>query len=220
MGAWKGHRGLKVSKRDVGLVVLGLRAANKLSAKCQDIRFALLLQFPVQKSPTLSLLLVQAFDQSWQNGNRSSHYRDPDRFFLGPFVFVDEPRSRRFLVDGQQRFTTIHLIFMHLRRAAEALRQKESEDKLRRVIGEFEGRRIKFRLDIEERRALLEALYSGKDFEPRIGAPISVRNMAARSGWKNCATTPACDCAARTAPSRRGPSPTATSQSRRSSRAR
>jgi hypothetical protein len=125
--------------------------------------------------------LVQAFDQSWQNGNRPSHYRDPDRFFLGPFVFVDESRSRRFLVDGQQRFTTIHLIFMHLRRAAEALRHKEAEDKLRRVIGEFEGRRIKFRLDIEERRALLEALYSGKDFEPRIGAPISVRNMAARS---------------------------------------
>lgn len=125
--------------------------------------------------------LIEAFEESWQGGRRKGHHSEPDRFFLGPFVFVDEHRNRRFLVDGQQRFTTIHLIFMYLRRAAEALKQKDTEDKLRRVIGEFEGARIRFRIDIEERRALLDALYNGKDFAPRIGDPISVRNMASRS---------------------------------------
>src|SRR6201996_7461771 len=125
--------------------------------------------------------LIEAFEQSWQGGHRDGHYSDPDKFFLGPFVFVDEPRKRRFLVDGQQRFTTIHLIFLHLRLAAEELRQKGAEDKLRRVIGEFEGSRIRYRIDIDERRALLNSIYNGKDPEPRLGAPISVRNMAARS---------------------------------------
>lgn len=94
---------------------------------------------------------------------------------------MDESKTARFLVDGQQRFTTIHLIFMHLRRAAEDLRQKESEDKLGRVIGEFEGRRIKFRIDISERREVLEAVYYGKEFNQRYGAPISARNISARS---------------------------------------
>jgi hypothetical protein len=112
---------------------------------------------------------------------RKSHYSDPDKYFLGPFVFVDESRYRRFLVDGQQRFTTIHLILMHLWRAAEELKHKAAEDNLRRAIGEFDGGRIRFRIDIEERRPLLEAIYGGKPFEPRVGAPISVRNMASRS---------------------------------------
>lgn len=125
--------------------------------------------------------LIEAFGESWQGGHRKSHYSDPDKYFLGPFVFVDESRNRRFLVDGQQRFTTIHLMLMHLRRAAEELKQKAAEDNLRRTIGEFDGGRIRFRIDIEERRALLEAIYNGKSFEPRIGAPISVRNMASRS---------------------------------------
>jgi hypothetical protein len=127
--------------------------------------------------------LIEAFEESWQGGRRPAHYANPDQFFLGPFVFVDESRSRsrRFLVDGQQRFTTIHLIFMHLRLAAEALKDKEAEDNLRRVIGEFDGGRIRFRIDIDDRRPLLEALYNGKDYEPRLGAPISVRNMASRS---------------------------------------
>jgi uncharacterized protein with ParB-like and HNH nuclease domain len=130
---------------------------------------------------TLVTDLLEAFHQSWQDGGRPSHHSHPDQFFLGPFVYVDESKTVRFLVDGQQRFTTIHLIFMHLRRAAEDLRQKESEDKLGRVIGEFEGRRIKFRIDISERREALEAVYYGREFNQRYGAPISARNISARS---------------------------------------
>lgn len=70
---------------------------------------------------------------------------------------------------------------MHLRRAAEELKHKAAQDNLRRALGEFDGGRIRFRIDIEERRPLLEAIYGGKPFEPRVGAPISVRNMASRS---------------------------------------
>jgi uncharacterized protein with ParB-like and HNH nuclease domain len=125
--------------------------------------------------------LIEAFEESWQATRRRNRRGEPDRFFLGPFVFVDESGGRRFLVDGQQRFTTIHLIFMHLRSAAEELREREAVDKLGRVIGEFEGTRIRFRMDIDERRPFLEALYYRREFEARLGAPISVRNMAARS---------------------------------------
>jgi Protein of unknown function DUF262/Protein of unknown function (DUF1524) len=126
--------------------------------------------------------LFEAFEETWQGGRRRRHRNEPDRYFLGPFVYIEEPRSVRFLVDGQQRFTTLHLIFLHLRRMAQQLRQNEAIDKLSRVIGEYQGRRLRFRIDIEERRELLEALYHGRDFEPRLGAPISVRNMSYRSG--------------------------------------
>jgi hypothetical protein len=125
--------------------------------------------------------LFEAFKETWQNGNRRGHYSDPDRFFVGPFVFAEEGRTQRFLVDGQQRFTTIHLLFMHLRNMAAGFRLKGVEDSLGRVIGEFDHGRLRFRIDIEERRPLLTQLYNGKFYEPRPGAQISVRNMASRS---------------------------------------
>jgi uncharacterized protein with ParB-like and HNH nuclease domain len=124
--------------------------------------------------------LIRAFGEYWQDGRRRGP-RDADHFFMGPFVYVDESREARFLVDGQQRFTTLHLVFLHLRRIAESYGQPTAVDKLNRVIGEFQGRRLRFRIDIDERREFLRRLYDNVPFELSLGAPISIRNMYLRS---------------------------------------
>jgi hypothetical protein len=90
---------------------------------------------------------------------------------MGPFVYVEESRGIRYLVDGQQRFTTLHLLFMHLRRIAESYGHPTAVEKLSRVIGEFHGSRLRFRIDIEERREFLWRLYKGVRFELDMGAP-------------------------------------------------
>lgn len=107
-------------------------------------------------------------------------YSEP--YFLGPFVYVEQSPDIHFLVDGQQRFTTLHLLFLHLRKEALELRQRDVENKLEQVITSFTGRdRRKFRIDIEERRRLLEALYRGRRFELPLGATLSLRNLYDRS---------------------------------------
>ena len=53
-----------------------------------------------------------------------------------------------------------------------------------------------------------------------VGSPDYLARHGRPERWTNCVTTPACACAARTAPSRPGPSSTATRRSRQSSRAR
>ncbi|MFI5909064.1 DUF262 domain-containing protein [Dactylosporangium sp. NPDC051541] len=125
--------------------------------------------------------LVGAFEDDWQGGRRRWQRAEPDRFFMGPFVYVEEARGIRYLVDGQQRFTTLHLLFLHLRRIAESYGQSTAVDKLSRVIGEFQGSRLRFRIDIEERREFLGRLYKDVRFEVDSGTPISVRNMSFRS---------------------------------------
>ncbi|MBO3682648.1 DUF262 domain-containing protein [Streptomyces sp. NEAU-YJ-81] len=37
------------------------------------------------------------------------------QYFLGPFVYYEQSKNRRCLVDGQQRFVTLHLLFLQLR---------------------------------------------------------------------------------------------------------
>ncbi|GLZ02292.1 DUF262 domain-containing protein [Actinoplanes sp. NBRC 103695] len=130
---------------------------------------------------TLVTDLLSAFDDHWQGGRPRWQRAEPEHFFLGPFVYVEESRGVRYLVDGQQRFTTLHLIFMHLRRIAQSYGKPSTVDKLNRVIGEFHGNRLRFRIDIDERREFLTRLYDGVRFELEAGAPISVRNMSFRS---------------------------------------
>lgn len=111
---------------------------------------------------------------------RSGEYGEP--YFLGPFVFVEEDHSVRLLVDGQQRFTTLHLIFIHLYRRAHDLEERTTVELLSSVILDdvISGHPC-FRIDIDERRSLLEALYFDRRYQVPRNATISVRTLWARS---------------------------------------
>jgi hypothetical protein len=125
--------------------------------------------------------LIGQFEQARKDPRTRRGMRYADPYFLGPFVYHEERRGARFLVDGQQRFTTVHLIFLHLYRQAHALGRKDAEAKLDRVIRYLSNGAWRFRIDIEERRKALQYWYDGKDFQPEVGSSLSLRNLAARS---------------------------------------
>jgi uncharacterized protein with ParB-like and HNH nuclease domain len=90
----------------------------------------------------------------------------PPQFFLGPFVYAEEQGGRRFLVDGQQRFATLHLIFLHLLRLLPDGASRKTRARLdRAVVPDYRGDHPVFRLDIDERQLLLEALLDGRPYE-------------------------------------------------------
>ncbi len=125
--------------------------------------------------------LCDEFDRLWRSSGFRRRRSGAEPFFLGPFVYYEEPGSVRFLVDGQQRFTTLHLIFVHLYRLAKDLVDPTTADKLSRVITDYEYQRERFRLDIEERRDALHALYHGRVYEPPRNASLSLRTLWRRS---------------------------------------
>lgn len=129
---------------------------------------------------TLLSDLFEEFDAA-DAGRRSRRDAAP-QFFLGPFVYAEVDGGRRFLVDGQQRFTTLHLIFMHLLRlmpddASRSTRRRLDDA----VVVSYLGPRPVFRLDIEERQKTLEALMEGRDVEVPRAASLSVQTLCARS---------------------------------------
>src|SRR3954470_16287315 len=79
---------------------------------------------------TLVTDLVEAFRLDRPHGRRHRQRELGEQYFLGPFVFVQYNRDERFLVDGQQRFTTLHLLFLHLYRQAEARHDTATADRL------------------------------------------------------------------------------------------
>ncbi len=110
------------------------------------------------------------FDPAHQRTDVAS-YRP---YFLGPIVTV-ERGGVRYLVDGQQRLTTLSLLLIHLRSLLAETHpdEKASFDSLifSRKFGE-----TKFNLDVEERRQCLEAILDGADFDTD-GRSESVRNI-------------------------------------------
>lgn len=116
-------------------------------------------------------------DDLW-GGFEGLNGRPAETFFLGPFVYVQHDEASRWLVDGQQRFTTLHLILLHLHRIAQQYDEPDTAAKLYSLVYGYtkHNRPRRFRIDINERRPALEALRDGKRFTIT-GKTLSVRNL-------------------------------------------
>ena len=116
-------------------------------------------------------------DDLWE-GFEGQSGRPAETFFLGPFVYVQHDRTTRWLVDGQQRFTTLHLILLHLHLIAQQCDEPDAAAKLYGLVYGYtrHNRPRRFRIDINERRPALEALRDGKQFTIT-GKTLSVQNL-------------------------------------------
>jgi len=117
-------------------------------------------------------------DDLWEGFEGQDGGRPAETFFLGPFVYVQHDQTSRWLVDGQQRFTTLHLILLHLHRIAQQCDEPDTAAKLYNLVYGYtrHNRPRRFRIDINERRPALEALRDGKQFTIT-GKTLSVQNL-------------------------------------------
>ena len=129
-------------------------------------------------------ILVEDLCAEYRKYSRSSRRGERQKvppYFLGPFVFFeDEEEHGRYLVDGQQRFTTLHLIFILTRRLLQGLGAASESAMLDTAIRTFTQGRQRYRIAIPERVKALNAFYEGRPFEPPLGSTLSVRNLVQR----------------------------------------
>jgi hypothetical protein len=111
--------------------------------------------------------------------------RKPDlapQYFLGPFVYYEQSSEVRSLVDGQQRFTTLHLIFINLLAIGRELEESRFVETLMPIVRKFGNRPVpRYRVDIEERTRVLNAIYEQRRYEISSRDSLSVRNLWERS---------------------------------------
>jgi hypothetical protein len=119
--------------------------------------------------------LAAKFLESHEAGNERSAVADYGHYFLGSIIVSDKD-GQKFIIDGQQRLTTLTLllIFLH-HRLADAEQKGQVADL---IFSQKFGKRS-FNLDIPERAACMEALYKGEEFQDA-DAPESIANILAR----------------------------------------
>ena len=119
--------------------------------------------------------LTGKFLESHDDGNERSAVAEYGHYFLGSIIISDKD-GQKFIIDGQQRLTTLTLLLIFIHHNLADSEQKGQVADL--VFSQKYGKRS-FNLDIEERAACMEALYKGEMFtgpEPS----ESVSNIVAR----------------------------------------
>jgi hypothetical protein len=120
--------------------------------------------------------LHRRFSNQW---NALHDRRDTSRYkpyFLGPYVYFQDS-DITYLVDGQQRVTTLHLLLILIHNLLvdqDALSEASQLETLIRNVMYGERR---YTIDIEERAPLLDALMSGRPYEFKHDDRPSVRNL-------------------------------------------
>ena len=104
--------------------------------------------------------LAAKFLESHEEGNERSAVAEYSHYFLGSIIISDKD-GQKFIIDGQQRLTTLTLllIFLH-HRLADAEQRGQIADL---IFSQKYGKRS-FNLDIPERTACMEALYKGEEY--------------------------------------------------------
>ncbi len=121
--------------------------------------------------------LAGKFRESHEEGNERSAVAEYGHYFLGSIIISDKD-GQKFIIDGQQRLTTLTLLLIFLQHQLADADQKAQIADL--IFSQRFGRRS-FNLDIPERTDCMESLYKDDDF-PDADASESIANIVARYG--------------------------------------
>lgn len=124
--------------------------------------------------------LTGKFLEYFEPGHSRQEVEGYGHYFLGSIV-ISHKQGRRFIVDGQQRLTTLTLLLIHLHQLQKV--RPERVDVRNLIYSEKYGRKS-FNLDVPERVEVMKKLMDGEQIEAN-GSSESVRNIAA--GYSNIA---------------------------------
>lgn len=121
--------------------------------------------------------LVDKFRAGHRDGDPTSAVANYDEYFLGSII-VSRRNGKNYLIDGQQRVTSLTLLLIHLYRLAADRGLPVMNTIAPLIFSDNLGERS-YNLDIPERRAVIDALFHGAAFSSS-GKDESVQTMYAR----------------------------------------
>lgn len=123
--------------------------------------------------------LLGKFSNSYQPDHSTKEVSKYGEYFLGSII-VSKRNGKSYLVDGQQRVTSLTLLLICLYRIAEEASLPVLKTIAPLIYSDNLGE-PKFNLDIPERLPVIEALFNGDDFNPD-GKDESIQTMHLRYG--------------------------------------
>ena len=120
--------------------------------------------------------LIGVFLHQYVPGQDREQVANYDHYFLGS-VIISRKGGKDYVIDGQQRLTTLSLLIMWL---LHRLKENgEDPADLAQLVYSRKHGKVSFNLDVEERRAVMEAIFNNTSIDED-GLSESCQNMLAR----------------------------------------
>jgi hypothetical protein len=119
--------------------------------------------------------LTGRFLESYQDGDQASAVQSYGHYFLGSIV-VSQSGEKKHIIDGQQRLTSLTLLLIFINNLQKLGEKRVNLDQL--IYSDDFGEK-RFKLDVPERNACMEALFNETAVSVD-GASESVQNLAGR----------------------------------------
>ena len=119
--------------------------------------------------------LTAKFLESYETGDERGSVETYGHYFLGSIIISDRD-GQKFIIDGQQRLTSLTLLLIYLHQQLEDDEEKKQLADL--IFSQKFGKRS-FNLDVPDRTPCMEALYTGQNFDSADQSE-SVVNILAR----------------------------------------
>ena len=119
--------------------------------------------------------LSDTFFENYEEGDERGAVANYGHYFLGSII-ISNRDGQKFIIDGQQRLTSLTLLLIHLHRL---LKDDEEKTQLADLIFSRKLGKRSFNLNIEERAPCMEALFTAQPFDPA-NQTESVVNILAR----------------------------------------
>jgi len=121
--------------------------------------------------------LQAKFFSHYKLGDETTAVSSYGEYFLGSII-VSKRNGKNYLIDGQQRVTSLTLLLICLYRAAKIQKLSVGGTVAPLIFSDNLGK-PKFNLDIPERLPVIKALFEGQEFNPD-GKDESIQTMYAR----------------------------------------
>lgn len=119
--------------------------------------------------------LEEKFNESHDPSNDRGAIDSYGRYFLGSIIISDKD-GRKYIIDGQQRLTSLTLLLIHIYRC---LQDPEQQGQIAKLIYSLKRGKRSFNLDVPERTPCMEALFKGEHYDDS-DQPESVVNILHR----------------------------------------
>ena len=123
--------------------------------------------------------LLDKFQSCYHDGDQTDKVSTYEDYFLGSII-VSKRGNKNYLIDGQQRVTSLTLLLIFLYRAADAQKLSVKQSIAPLIYSDNLGI-PSFNLDIPERLPVIKALFNGLPFNPD-NQDESIQTMYARYG--------------------------------------
>ncbi|MFH1252074.1 MAG: DUF262 domain-containing protein [bacterium] len=119
--------------------------------------------------------LTEKFLESYEEGDERSAIQNYENYFLGSIILC-EKNGNKYIIDGQQRLTTVTLLLVFLKNHLSNEKQKVKISSL--VFSDVYGKES-FNIDVEERKDCMNSLFNNQSFDTT-NASESVQNIINR----------------------------------------